>query len=154
MSSTSTLDPDFIGGTDRQLGTGHDNDALGPGDSSDSGSDVSGLTPAGVDTDSNGTGERVSVDPDISRSNRDIGVDRIAQFEDVDRDGEADAATAADRAPSGRPNRSTFNSDGDADEQLDFDADETDDGKLGLEAEGEGYAEDLDPEADGSEERS
>lgn len=38
----STLDPDNIPDSDRQLGKGHDTGALGPGDISDSGSDVQG----------------------------------------------------------------------------------------------------------------
>jgi hypothetical protein len=80
--ANSTLDPDLIGGSDRRLGIGHDNDALGPGDTSDSGSDVSGLTPPGVDTDSHGTGERQSVDPDGSRQDNDIRTDRIRASDD------------------------------------------------------------------------
>ncbi|HEY4319279.1 MAG TPA: hypothetical protein VGN04_16895 [Herbaspirillum sp.] len=69
---TSTLDPDLIRGSDRRLGTGHDNDALGYSDSSDSGSDLSGLHAAGDDTDSQGTGERASVDPESGRLEGDI----------------------------------------------------------------------------------
>lgn len=69
---TSSLNPDLIQGNDRSLGTGHDNEALGYGDSSDTGSDLSGLHAANVDTDSNGTGERASVDPDNGRLNGDI----------------------------------------------------------------------------------
>src|SRR3569833_2700842 len=38
----STLDPDNFPESDRQLGKGHDTDALGPSDISDSGSDVQG----------------------------------------------------------------------------------------------------------------
>lgn len=40
--ATSTLDPDNIPEPDRQLGKGHGNDALGPSDISDTGSDVQG----------------------------------------------------------------------------------------------------------------
>ena len=75
--ATSTLDPDLIQGSDRQLGRGHDNEALGTGDNSDSGSDLSGLFAAGTDTDSNGTGERASVEPENSRLNGDIDDDDI-----------------------------------------------------------------------------
>jgi hypothetical protein len=78
---TSTLDPDLIKGSDRRLGVGHDNEALGYGDSSDSGSDLSGLHPFGGDSDSQGTGERASVDPDNGRLNGDIDDDDI---EDTD----------------------------------------------------------------------
>jgi hypothetical protein len=72
---TSTLDPDLIKGSDRRLGVGHDNQALGYGDSSDSGSDLSGLGASGTDTDSQGTGERASVDPENGRLNSDIDED-------------------------------------------------------------------------------
>lgn len=78
--TNSTLDPNLIGGSDRRLGIGHDNDALGPGDTSDSGSDVCGLTPPGVDTDSHGTGERSSVDTSNGRQNNDIGTDHIHSY--------------------------------------------------------------------------
>ncbi len=40
--AASTLDPDNIPESDRQLGRGHGMDALGPSDLSDSGSDVQG----------------------------------------------------------------------------------------------------------------
>ena len=58
--ATSTLDPDIFPTADRQLGKGHDNRALGPGDTSDSGSDVCNLATES-DSDSHGTGERASV---------------------------------------------------------------------------------------------
>ena len=41
-STTSSLDPELIPVPDRQLGKGHGTDALGPSDTSDSGSDVHG----------------------------------------------------------------------------------------------------------------
>lgn len=56
----STLDPDNIpAGTDRTLGTGHDKRALGPSDTSDSGSDLTGEPAEELDsdTDAEGTGE-------------------------------------------------------------------------------------------------
>ncbi|WP_034295007.1 hypothetical protein [Herbaspirillum sp. RV1423] len=59
--ATSTLDPDVLPTSDRQLNKGHDNHALGPGDSSDSGSDMTDLATE-ADSDSNGTGERGSVE--------------------------------------------------------------------------------------------
>jgi hypothetical protein len=70
--ATSTLNPDLIKGRDRSLGIGHDNDALGYGDSSDSGSDLNGVATAGSDSDSQGTGERASVDPESDRLKGDI----------------------------------------------------------------------------------
>src|SRR5450830_208103 len=59
--ATSTLDPDVLPISDRQLSKGHDNHALGPGDSSDSGSDMTNIATE-ADSDSNGTGERGSVE--------------------------------------------------------------------------------------------
>lgn len=56
----STLDPGNIpAGTDRTLGTGHDKRALGPSDTSDSGSDLTGEPEEELDsdTDASGTGE-------------------------------------------------------------------------------------------------
>jgi hypothetical protein len=96
---TSTLDPDLIKGRDRGMGIGHDNEALGYGDSSDSGSDLSGLAAAGTDTDSQGTGERASVDPENGRLNGDIDDDDIedtdvgddfAENDEIDPDIQAD----------------------------------------------------------------
>lgn len=73
---------------------GRDADALGPSDSSDSGSDIQGerrlstdnqegefggATPTSrkSDSDAEGTGERASAMPDGARDGADIGVDRI-----------------------------------------------------------------------------
>jgi hypothetical protein len=87
MSGNSTLDPDnFPTAPDRSLGKGHGTGALGPSDSSDSGSDVSGGT-AGAelgdadldsDTDSGGTGERAAPGRDTARKDgADIDVDHV-----------------------------------------------------------------------------
>lgn len=59
--TTSTLDPDVLPISDRELNKGHDNHALGPGDTSDSGSDMTSIN-SEADTDSHGTGERGSVE--------------------------------------------------------------------------------------------
>jgi hypothetical protein len=76
--STSTLDPDNDLTLDRQLGTGHDDSALGPSDSSDNGSDVKGLFGGDTDTDRHGTGERATVEMlDEGEARQDIGVDHI-----------------------------------------------------------------------------
>lgn len=86
----STLDPDYLaGGRDRSLGRGHGNDALGPSDSSDTGSDTQGPGDGGIetDTDSNGTGERAGVDREsIEGDGADIDVDRVDNVEAVDPD--------------------------------------------------------------------
>lgn len=93
----STLNPDDEGRpVVRQ--TGHDNASLGPSDSSDSGSDVSGAkrhdfdreseldnhaletgeAELASDSDRAGTGERASADGDSTREqNEDIDVDRV-----------------------------------------------------------------------------
>jgi hypothetical protein len=84
--ATSSLDPDLIESSDRQLGRGHDNKALGPSDSSDSGSDFTGLSASGDDSDSNGTGEGVSINPDSDRQNSDIDI----KSDDDDIDGDLD----------------------------------------------------------------
>ena len=87
----------ILGGTHAPArAPGHDVDALGPSDSSDSGSDVQGerATPAmgetqdlfgevtlrrGSDSDAQGTGERGSADGDTTRDGSDILPDRISR---------------------------------------------------------------------------
>lgn len=109
---------------------GKDVDALGPSDSSDSGSDVQGersmpttadnpgewgavVTEGGNDSDASGTGERASAEGEPPRDGDDILPDRI-----VDAPGEdeldPDALTASDVLAAD-------------DEQVDQDADEPDD---------------------------
>lgn len=96
MAGNSTLDPDNLPLTSGQShGLGHDIGSLGPSDTSDSGSDMKGTgqgvpragkTGALVETtgeegsnsDSQGTGERASVNPGNSApTGADIDVDRI-----------------------------------------------------------------------------
>jgi hypothetical protein len=94
--ATSPLDPANISTrADRILGRGHGTGALGPSDSSDSGSDVQGaaeeLGDAGLDSDSdrNGTGERGAASPDAEvKEGADISPDHI---EKIDLDGDEDA---------------------------------------------------------------
>lgn len=71
---------------------GHGTDALGPSNTSDSGSDVRGaqIFPEGdmgeldTDTDEGGTGERAAATPDVSaREARDIGVDRVVTGSEI-----------------------------------------------------------------------
>jgi len=105
---SSTLDPDFVPEPDRRLGSGHGIDALGPSDLSDTGSDVQGglraveedllplergtnedadsrNVPAGGDTDSAGTGERMTAgrNDDIEAAG-DVGFDRIEHIDPAD----------------------------------------------------------------------
>lgn len=84
--STNPLDPAFDAGNDRTIKRGHGIGALGPSDSSDSGSDVAGgeaarrLGDAELDGDSDrsGTGERGGATPDAEiPEGADIAPDRI-----------------------------------------------------------------------------
>lgn len=81
--ATSTLDPDVLPTSDRQLSKGHDNHALGPGDSSDSGSDMTNLATE-ADSDSHGTGERASVE----RGTRDRPPESVEQVASDNESGE------------------------------------------------------------------
>ncbi len=87
----------LLGGTDApRFAAGKDVDALGPSDTSDSGSDVQGeramstepdnagewgsvVVDTDTDTDSTGTGERASADGDAPRDGADILPDRIIE---------------------------------------------------------------------------
>lgn len=91
MSGNSTLDPDNMAGQpDREVNKGHGTGALGPSDSSDSGSDVQGARPPGPgaseldsDSDAQGTGERASVGRDTpAPDGADIDVDHIESMPD------------------------------------------------------------------------
>jgi hypothetical protein len=90
--ATSPLDPANISiRADRILGRGHGTSALGPSDSSDSGSDVQGaageLGDAGLDSDSdrNGTGERGAASPDAEvKEGADIAPDHVEREVDLD----------------------------------------------------------------------
>jgi len=94
--STSTLDLDNDLQVDRQLGAGHTDSALGPSDTSDSGSDVKGLFGGDTDTDSTGTGERDSVEMlDEDQQRQDIGVDHIENVPTADMDPLQSAAASA-----------------------------------------------------------
>ncbi|MDQ7968067.1 MAG: hypothetical protein REI95_00335 [Oxalicibacterium faecigallinarum] len=84
-----TLDLDKLADADRRLGTGHGTGALGPSDRSDSGSDMAGLTDFDSDTDSNGTGERASVNMRETGEAEDIDTDRIDINLDDDQEGES-----------------------------------------------------------------
>jgi len=81
--SQSTLDPDNLPATpDRQLGKGHGTDALGPSDSSDTGSDVQGGPAAeedllDSDTDAAGTGERGPAGKERDHPGADIDTDHL-----------------------------------------------------------------------------
>jgi hypothetical protein len=102
MTGSSTLDPDnFPSAPDRVLGRGHGTRALGPSDSSDSGSDVQhgnanrggpdgpdfGDTDLNSDTDAEGTGERASAGRDtVAPDGADINVDHIETLPELELD--------------------------------------------------------------------
>lgn len=112
--AASTLDLDLEG--KQVLGKGHGTDALGPSDTTDSGSDLQGagggaahvpgaITPSGravgdadldSDTDANGTGERATAgrDSDVPDSG-DIGFDRVVSAGDAGLGGGLDQAEEA-----------------------------------------------------------
>lgn len=118
--ATSSLDPDILPiGHDRSLGRGHGTGALGPSDSSDSGSDLQGAPGlAGTDvdledgtagpdvgdadldsdSDSGGTGERAAAGRDaVTPDGADIDVDHVETIPlDLD---------DVERGPTGRPSR-------------------------------------------------
>lgn len=83
MTGSSTLDPDNLPHQpDRQVGKGHGTGALGPSDSSDSGSDMQGANASEAeldsDTDAEGTGERRAVGRDSrAPDGGDIDVDHV-----------------------------------------------------------------------------
>lgn len=81
MGSTSTLDPDnFPHGRARKTSKGHDVRALGPSDTSDTGSDLAGFGPLDDTSDRNRTGERLAAGDEAQvRPGGDIDVDRIVE---------------------------------------------------------------------------
>jgi hypothetical protein len=89
------LHPDNLaGGKDRSLGKGHGVGALGPSDTSDSGSDLQGALgddELASDSDSSGTGERAAVERDNDVSDgADIDTDHVEEMPrdiDIDREG-------------------------------------------------------------------
>jgi hypothetical protein len=83
IMATSTLDLDVFPISDRQLSKGHDNHALGPSDTSDSGSDMTNIATE-ADSDSTGTGERASVE----RGSRDRAPETPESVEQVASDNE------------------------------------------------------------------
>ena len=100
MSGNSTLDPDNLPGRpDRDIHKGHGTGALGPSDSSDSGSDLQGALPPGPgdteldsDSDRQGTGERASVERDApAPDGADIDTDHIETMPDRRETGPGDA---------------------------------------------------------------
>src|SRR5687768_9504323 len=94
MASKSTLDPDNFpaGGSRRTAAKGHDMRSLGPSDSSDSGSDLSGALPnAGDDIHL----ERGADEDTLGGHTNDIDTDRIVGAEEAGLGGGLDQAEEA-----------------------------------------------------------
>jgi len=101
--SDSTLDPDNIPlGKDRSVGSGHGTGALGPSDTSDSGSDVQGgiglADDAALDDADLGLGKGLNDDPEMSTAGGTAGPD----LGDADLDSDSDSNGTGERAAAGR----------------------------------------------------
>ena len=102
MSGSSTLDPDnFPLEADRSLGTGHGTDALGPSDTSDSGSDVVGGPgfALGIDDEQRPGLERGTSEDRETGSGRDSAGPDMG---DSDLDSDSDSGGTGERASAGR----------------------------------------------------
>ena len=100
MSGNSTLDPDnFPDAPDRVVGKGHGTGALGPSDTSDSGSDVAGGPGLGLDQDESlDLGSGTTSDLEASSAGGSAGPD----VGDADLDSDTDAGGTGERATVGR----------------------------------------------------
>ena len=98
MTGNSTLDPDnFPDPPDRKLGSGHGTGALGPSDSSDSGSDLvgaSGLAGEAIRDLGSGTTSDLEASSAGGTAGPDVG--------DADLDSDTDASGTGERAAAGR----------------------------------------------------
>lgn len=95
--ASSTLDPDNIPEPDRRLGRGHGTNALGPGDISDSGSDVQGALRRTGEVDL-GLDKGTNEDPDSGSNDPTAGPD----IGDAMLDSDTDAMGTGERATAGR----------------------------------------------------
>ena len=135
---SSTLTPDNIpAGRDRRLGRGHGTEALGPGDSSDTGSDLRGGHGLVHDVDRFGLDRGTNEDPDESRA-ADTGGPDVG---DANLDSDSDASGTGERAAAGRDIVSADSWDVDADhveeDGEDISALEADDRDMGDRDEGD-----------------
>lgn len=108
--ATSTLDPDNIPEPDRQLGKGHGTGALGPSDTSDSGSDVQGGLRLAQEADI-GLDKGTHEDPDSGRRGHSAGPD----IGDTGIDSDTDALGTGERGTAGRDSDIEMGSDIDVD---------------------------------------
>ena len=135
---SSTLTPDNLpAGRDRRVGRGHGTEALGPSDSSDSGSDVTGAHGLAHDVDRFGLDRGTNEDPDESRAAATGGPD----VGDGNLDGDSDAPGTGERAAAGRDTPGADARDIDVDH---IEEDGVDTGELAAGELDEGYLEDED----------
>ena len=99
MTGNSTLDPDnFPDPPDRVLGVGHGTGALGPSDSSDSGSDLIGAAGLAGEEDILDLGSGTTSDLEASTAGGTAGPD----VGDADLDSDTDSGGTGERAAAGR----------------------------------------------------
>jgi hypothetical protein len=111
MSGNSTLDPDnFPTAPDRVLGRGHGTGALGPSDTSDSGSDVQGGSGLAQQVDT-GLDQGTNEDTDQSTAGGTAGPD----VGDANLDSDSDAGGTGERATAGRDTTAADGADIDVD---------------------------------------
>lgn len=108
--ATSTLDPENIPEPDRRLSKGHGTSALGPSDTSDSGSDVQGGLRWTAEADI-GLDKGTYEDPDSGRRDRSAGPD----IGDAELDSDTDASGTGEVATAGRDSDIEAGSDIDVD---------------------------------------
>lgn len=130
---SSTLTPENLpAGRDRRLGRGHGTAALGPSDSSDTGSDVAGAHGLAHDADRFGLDRGTNEDPDESRGAETGGPD----VGDGNLDADSDAGGTGERAAAGRDTPLADGGDIDVDRVIEeggFDAGALDAGELDAE---------------------
>ena len=112
MSGNSTLDPDnFPQAPDRVLGRGHGTGALGPGDTSDSGSDVQGGSGLAQQIEETNLDLGTNEDDDQGTAGGTAGPD----LGDADLDSDTDSVGTGERATAGRDTTSADGADIDVD---------------------------------------
>ncbi len=118
----STLDPDNFNLPDRQLGRGHGTGALGPSDTSDSGSDLQGASGTAGDEKLRLGGGTTS-DIDESAAHGSAGPD----VGDADLDSDTDSTGTGERATAGRDTVAEDGQDIDTDQTFRVEQDDRDD---------------------------
>ncbi len=98
VTPPSTLDPELDTRSDRSLGSGHGTDALGPSDTSDSGSDVHGAPGLSHEVGIRGLDTGTTSDPEENTAGFTAGPD----IGDANLDSDSDAAGTGEHATAGR----------------------------------------------------